>query len=126
MSAREMIFDTIVDVDLSRRPFRAVGDGGDVYIGETLIIAPAPRRAGSGCPSEKKFRGFGVSACATCDGFFFRGKEVAIVGGGNTAVEEAIYLTNHADQGDADPPPRHAPRREDHAGPAVRAIRRSR
>ena len=92
----ELIFDTIVDVDLTRRPFRAIGDSGDIYLGETLIICTGAQARWLGLPSEKKFQGFGVSACATCDGFFFRGKEVAIVGGGNTAVEEAIYLTNHA------------------------------
>ena len=92
----ELVLDTIVEVDLTRRPFRAMGDSGDVYIGETLIICTGAQARWLGLPSEKKFQGFGVSACATCDGFFFRGKEVAIVGGGNTAVEEAIYLTNHA------------------------------
>jgi thioredoxin reductase (NADPH) len=91
-----VMFDTITEIDFSRRPFRAQGDSGDVYIGETLIIATGAQARWLGLPSEQKFRGFGVSACATCDGFFFREKEVVIVGGGNTAVEEAIYLTNHA------------------------------
>jgi thioredoxin reductase (NADPH) len=91
-----IIIDMVVEIDLGRRPFVAKGDTGDVYIGDTLIIATGAQARWLGLPSEDIFRGFGVSACATCDGFFFRGKDVVVVGGGNTAVEEAIYLTNHA------------------------------
>jgi thioredoxin reductase (NADPH) len=93
-----VILDMIVEIDLGRRPFVAKGDSGDTYIGDTVIIATGAQARWLGLPSEEVFRGFGVSACATCDGFFFRGKDVAVVGGGNTAVEEAIYLTNHARQ----------------------------
>jgi thioredoxin reductase (NADPH) len=86
----------IVEVDFSRRPFVAKGDSGDIYTADVVIIATGAQARWLGLASEQKFRGFGVSACATCDGFFFRGKEVVIVGGGNSAVTEALYLTNHA------------------------------
>ncbi|MBI3451317.1 MAG: thioredoxin-disulfide reductase [Rhodospirillales bacterium] len=91
-----MLEDTIVKVDLSRRPFVCTGDSGDTYIGDTLVICTGAQARWLDLPSEQKYRGFGVSACATCDGFFFRGKRVAVVGGGNTAVEESLFLTNHA------------------------------
>jgi thioredoxin reductase (NADPH) len=91
-----VIVDLIEKLDLGQRPFAAVGDSGDLYVGETVIIATGAQARWLGLPSEEAFRGFGVSACATCDGFFFRGKDVVVVGGGNTAVEEALYLTNHA------------------------------
>ena len=91
-----VIIDLIVEIDLGHRPFVATGDSGDLYIGDTVIVATGAQARWLGLPSEEIFRGFGVSACATCDGFFFRGKDVVVVGGGNTAVEEAIYLTNHA------------------------------
>lgn len=89
-----MVSDFIKEVDLNSRPFMAQGDNGTVYTGDTLIIATGAKARWLGLPSEETYRGKGVSACATCDGFFFRGKEVAIVGGGNTAAEEAIFLTN--------------------------------
>ena len=92
----EIVHDTIVSVHLHERPIRAVGDSGDTYTCDTMIVATGAQARWLGLPSEKRLQGFGVSACATCDGFFFRGKPVAIVGGGNTAVEEAIYLTHHA------------------------------
>lgn len=91
-----ILHDTIMSVDFSKRPFVAKGESGDTYIGETLVIATGATARWLGLPSEKHFAGFGVSACATCDGFFFKGKEVVVIGGGNSAVEEALYLTNHA------------------------------
>jgi len=92
----KMIQDTITSVDFSKRPFTCIGDGGDTYTGDSIILSTGASARWLGLPSEEKYMGFGVSACATCDGFFFRGKEVCVIGGGNTAVEEALYLTNHA------------------------------
>jgi thioredoxin reductase (NADPH) len=88
--------DLITDVDFSARPFVCKGDSGDTYTADSIIISTGAQARWLGLETEQKFQGFGVSACATCDGFFFREKEVAVVGGGNTAVEEALYLTNHA------------------------------
>jgi thioredoxin reductase (NADPH) len=94
----KLVQDIIVSADLAKRPFTLVADSGDRYIAETLIIATGASANWLGLPSEEKFKGFGVSACATCDGFFYRGKRVAVVGGGNTAAEEALFLTNFADK----------------------------
>jgi thioredoxin reductase (NADPH) len=92
----KIMLDIAIKLDLGRRPFLVTGDSGDTYSGDTIILATGAQARWLGLPSEEAYRGFGVSACATCDGFFFRDKEVVVVGGGNTAVEEAIYLTNHA------------------------------
>jgi thioredoxin reductase (NADPH) len=92
----ELVCDTIAELDLARRPFRARADGGELILADVVILATGAQARWLGLPSEKAFSGHGVSACATCDGFFFRGKPVAIVGGGNTAVEEALYLAQMA------------------------------
>ena len=94
----KIVTDLVTDLDLSQRPFRLTCDSGDSYIAETVILATGAQARWLGLPSEDAFQGGGVSACATCDGFFYRGKEVVVVGGGNTAVEEALFLTNFASQ----------------------------
>ncbi len=91
-----MVVDLVTDLDVSSRPFVAKTDSGTVYTADTVILATGAQAKWLGIDSEKAYQGFGVSACATCDGFFYRGKEVVVVGGGNSAVEEALYLTNHA------------------------------
>ncbi len=92
----EFVSDLIVDVDLTKKPIVLKGDSGEVYETDALVISTGAQAKWLGLPSEKKFQGFGVSACATCDGFFYRGKDVVVVGGGNTAVEEALYLSGLA------------------------------
>ncbi len=92
----EFIADLIIDVDLTKKPLALKGDSGEVYLTDALVISTGAQAKWLGLASEKKFQGFGVSACATCDGFFYRGKDVAVVGGGNTAVEEALYLSGLA------------------------------
>jgi thioredoxin reductase (NADPH) len=94
----EMIMDQIVKVDLKRRPIRLEGDSGDTYTCDVLIVATGAQARWLDLASEQKFKGYGVSACATCDGFFYKGKRVAVIGGGNTAVEEALFLTNFAEK----------------------------
>ncbi len=93
----EFVSDVITGVDFSSRPFTCKGDSGRTYTGDTVIVSTGATARWLGLESEERYKGFGVSACATCDGFFFRGKKVCVIGGGNTAVEEAIYLTNHAE-----------------------------
>ena len=95
----EIIGDMINNLDLSKRPFTATGDSGTIYTADAVILATGARAKWLGLPSEEAFKGFGVSACATCDGFFYRGQEIVVIGGGNTAVEEALFLTNFASKG---------------------------
>lgn len=92
----KIFHDHINEVDFSKRPFKLIGESGDIYEADAIVIATGAQAKWLGLESEKKFQGFGVSGCATCDGFFFKNKEVIVVGGGNSAVEEALYLTNHA------------------------------
>jgi thioredoxin reductase (NADPH) len=94
----QIIDDVIASISLQRRPFQAQGESGDTYAGDTVIIATGATARWLDIPSEKKYAGFGISACATCDGFFYKGKNVAVIGGGNSAVEEALYLSHIADQ----------------------------
>jgi thioredoxin reductase (NADPH) len=94
----KIVYDMITSVDFSRRPFRCQGDSGDVYTADSVIVATGAQARWLGLESEQLLQGRGVSACATCDGFFYRGRTVAVIGGGNTAVEEALYLTHHADK----------------------------
>src|ERR1700741_3767070 len=94
----KIVADLVTKLETAQRPFRLTCDSGDVYLADTVILATGAQARWLGIPSEEKFKGFGVSACATCDGFFYRGKPVVVVGGGNTAVEEAMFLTNFASQ----------------------------
>ncbi len=115
----EIVPDHIQSLNLSRRPFIAEGDSGTTYSADAVILATGAQAKWLGLPSEEHFKGFGVSACATCDGFFYRGQEVAVIGGGNTAAEEALFLTQIRVESDAGAPPRRASRRKDFAASPV-------
>jgi thioredoxin reductase (NADPH) len=119
----EIVFDHIHTVDLKQRPFKLTGDSG-AYTCDALIIATGASAKYLGLPSEQAFMGRGVSGCATCDGFFYRNQDVAVVGGGNTAVEEALYSDQHRQDSARDPPARQVPRRGDHDRQAQRQGRR--
>ena len=115
------ISDHIIKVELENRPFHLHGDSGTVYTADALIIATGAKARWLGLPTEEAYRGYGVSACATCDGFFYRGKDVLVVGGGNTAVEEALYLAQLARRVTIVHRRESLPRRENLAGPAAQA-----
>ena len=117
----KIITDHVNDLDLTQRPFRLTCDSGETIIADAVVLATGAQARWLDLPSEQKFKGYGVSACATCDGFFYKNKEVIVIGGGNTAVEEALFLTNFAVQGHGGAPARRVPRREDSPGPPVQA-----